>query len=402
MRYATIRTRPSGARDGLPHGPARARRDAAPARRAARGLRRAPPERDPQPGVPEIDRLVEQVRAAGLPVSYRVSPEARALPEGIQLTLFRIVQEALTNTLKHAGPSATAEVELVATEVDVIVSSRGHRASAVGAPGRKRRVGAARHAGASVGLQRHRSKPGRARGRMAGRRPPAVAGARRRTRSPHERIGDDEHSARRRPADAADGLSDGPRRPARSRRRRRGRERPRGDRADGAPRAGRRADGRPHARPDGVQATERIVASGSDSKIIILTTFDLDEYAYGALRAGASGFLLKDAPPPDMLSAIRAVATGDAVVAPSVTRRLLSQFVQHLPDPQHNDRRRRRAFESLTPRERELLVEVARGLSNAEIAERARAIRGDGQDARRADPREARPARPGTDRRVRV
>ncbi len=122
---------------------------------------------------------------------------------------------------------------------------------------------------------------------------------------------------------------------------------------------------------DGVQATERIVASGSDSRIIILTTFDVDEYAYGALRAGASGFLLKDAPPPDMLSAIRAVATGDAVVAPSVTRRLLSQFAQHLPDS------RNRTFgdaedrvESLTPRERELLVEVARGLSNAEIAKR--------------------------------
>ncbi|MGH2883027.1 MAG: sensor histidine kinase, partial [Solirubrobacteraceae bacterium] len=80
------------------------------------------PERDPQPGVAEIDRLVEQVRAAGLPVSYRVSPEARALPDGIQLTLFRIVQEALTNTLKHAGPSATAEVEVVATGTDVTVS----------------------------------------------------------------------------------------------------------------------------------------------------------------------------------------------------------------------------------------------------------------------------------------
>jgi DNA-binding NarL/FixJ family response regulator len=121
---------------------------------------------------------------------------------------------------------------------------------------------------------------------------------------------------------------------------------------------------------DGVQATERIVASGSDSRIIILTTFDLDEYAYGALRAGASGFLLKDAPPPDMLSAIRAVATGDAVVAPSVTRRLLSQFAHRLPDPQSPASATDARVESLTPRERELLIEVARGLSNAEIAER--------------------------------
>jgi signal transduction histidine kinase len=79
-------------------------------------------DRGPQPGVPEIDTLVEQVRAAGLPVSYRVAPAVRALPEGIQLAVFRIVQEALTNTLKHAGPSAAAEVELVATDADVTVS----------------------------------------------------------------------------------------------------------------------------------------------------------------------------------------------------------------------------------------------------------------------------------------
>ncbi len=78
--------------------------------------------RDPQPGIAEVDRLVEQVRAAGLPVSYRVSPAVRTLPDGIQLTLYRIVQESLTNTLKHAGPSATADVEVSATEHDVRVS----------------------------------------------------------------------------------------------------------------------------------------------------------------------------------------------------------------------------------------------------------------------------------------
>jgi DNA-binding NarL/FixJ family response regulator len=121
---------------------------------------------------------------------------------------------------------------------------------------------------------------------------------------------------------------------------------------------------------DGVEATERIVASGSRSRIIILTTFDLDEYAYGALRAGASGFLLKDVPPADMLSAIRAVATGDAVVAPSVTRRLLAQFAHRLPGPDEASEKPDARVEALTPRERELLVEVARGLSNAEIAER--------------------------------
>ena len=118
---------------------------------------------------------------------------------------------------------------------------------------------------------------------------------------------------------------------------------------------------------DGVEATRRIVASGSRSRVLILTTFDLDEYAFAGLRAGARGFLLKNVPPPDLLTAIRAVAAGDAVVAPSVTRRLLDAFADRLPIP---DRPLDEILVSLTPREREVLVEIATGDSNAQIAGR--------------------------------
>jgi len=122
---------------------------------------------------------------------------------------------------------------------------------------------------------------------------------------------------------------------------------------------------------DGIEATRRIAATASTTRVLILTTFDLDEYAYAGLRAGASGFLLKDVPPNDLLSAIRAVASCDAVVAPAVTRRLLDAFLPHLPDP---GRRPEAALppevQELTAREREILTEVAAGLSNAEIAER--------------------------------
>jgi DNA-binding NarL/FixJ family response regulator len=114
---------------------------------------------------------------------------------------------------------------------------------------------------------------------------------------------------------------------------------------------------------DGVEATRSMIAAGSAARIIILTTFDLDEYAYAALRAGASGFLLKDAQPADLLSAIRAVASGDAVVAPSTTRRLLSTVAHRLPAPARGG-----TADGLTPREHEVLLAVARGLSNAEIA----------------------------------
>jgi DNA-binding NarL/FixJ family response regulator len=121
---------------------------------------------------------------------------------------------------------------------------------------------------------------------------------------------------------------------------------------------------------DGVQATRTIVESGAASRIIILTTFDLDEYVYAALRAGASGFLLKDAQPAELLAAIRAVASGDAVVSPRVTRRLLSQHAHRLPAAGSPDPAELVLLAQLTAREREVLLEVARGSSNAEIAGR--------------------------------
>jgi DNA-binding NarL/FixJ family response regulator len=119
---------------------------------------------------------------------------------------------------------------------------------------------------------------------------------------------------------------------------------------------------------DGIEATRRIIASGSRSRVVVLTTFDLDEYAFAALRAGASGFLLKDVPPGDLLSGIRAVASGDAVVAPSVTRRLLDSFAHQLPLPAPAKAERIAPLAGLTVREREVLAELARGHSNAEIA----------------------------------
>ena len=117
---------------------------------------------------------------------------------------------------------------------------------------------------------------------------------------------------------------------------------------------------------DGIAATETITREHPDVRVLILTTFDLDEYAFAGLRAGASGFLLKNAPPDELVAAIRTVAAGDAVVAPRVTRRLLDTFAQRMPTVAEVSRDVRLA--QLTDREREVLQAIALGQSNQEIA----------------------------------
>ena len=120
---------------------------------------------------------------------------------------------------------------------------------------------------------------------------------------------------------------------------------------------------------DGIEATRAILAAEPRTRILILTTFDLDEYAFGALRLDASGFILKDILPSEFVQAIRSVTGGDAVIAPSVTRRLLDTFAHQFPDPKRPEASHPE-LSQLTAREREILIELVGGLSNAEIAQR--------------------------------
>jgi len=115
---------------------------------------------------------------------------------------------------------------------------------------------------------------------------------------------------------------------------------------------------------DGIAATAEVLKVSPGSRVIVLTTFDLDEYAFGGLRAGASGFLLKDTRPAELLAAVRAVATGEAAISTRVTRRMLDLFGARLPETQGT------ALDTLTPREREILLAIGEGLSNGEIGER--------------------------------
>ncbi len=317
---------------------------------------------EPQPRLGRLDELLARVHAAGIPVTMNLDGDPHELADGVQLTVFRVAQEALDQHAQARRPTHPRAplVELPARSG----GARGdrHRRASRGCGGR--RTGPARHARARRKLRRQarsRSQPPRRLARAS------TAGSRRGrpgcfTMTTNVLLADDQELMRMAFRMVMDTQPD-------------------------IEIVGEAANGREAVEAaqrltpdvvlmdvrmpemDGVQATRELVESKSSARIIILTTFDLDEYVYAALRAGASGFLLKDTPPADLLSGIRAVASGDAVVAPRVTRRLLSSYAHRLPVPGRPNQGQSDRLESLTGREREVLLEVARSLSNAEIAE---------------------------------
>ena len=311
----------------------------------------------PQPGLSELGRLVEQTSTGDMGTTLRVEGDPVELSPGLDLAAYRIAQEGLTNALRHSGAHhATVTLRWSPTRLDVEVEDDG-RGLRDGSAQRRARAG--RHPRTRGAVRRH----GAARDRAVRRHPagghPPVEGHR---VSDVTRIVvcDDQGMVRagfKSLLEAEPDLE-----------------------VVGEASNGQEAiDIVTLLQPDvtlmdirmpvldGLAATRHLVEAGVPTSVLVLTTFDLDEYVFEALRAGASGFLLKDAPAEELAAAIRVVAAGDSLLAPGVTRRVIDAFVRRAePSTRPVDRR----LAQLTPRELEVLGLLARGLSNLDIGRR--------------------------------